>query len=45
MAALQGGYLLAQTTQDAKPMRIALDMAISHIKSSAVPTKGSAGGR
>ena len=36
MAALQGGYLLAQTAQDVKPMRIALDMAIGHIKAYAV---------
>ncbi len=36
MAALQGGYLLAQTTQDVKPMRIALDMAIDHVKVFAV---------
>jgi AcrR family transcriptional regulator len=51
MAALQGGYLLAQTAQDIKPMRIALDMAIAHIKAYAVladdgdPSKGGAGGR
>jgi TetR/AcrR family transcriptional repressor of nem operon len=31
MAALQGGYLLAQTARDVEPMRIALDMAIAHI--------------
>jgi TetR/AcrR family transcriptional regulator, transcriptional repressor for nem operon len=38
MAALQGGYLLAQTAHDAAPMRIALDMALEHIRSySAVP--------
>ncbi|MFF0794287.1 TetR/AcrR family transcriptional regulator [Streptomyces spiralis] len=36
MAALQGGYLLAQTAQDVKPMRIALDMAIGHVKACAV---------
>lgn len=32
MAALQGGYLLAQTAHDATPMRIALDMAIDHVR-------------
>jgi AcrR family transcriptional regulator len=37
MAALQGGYLLAQTARDVKPMRIALDMAIDHVKAHAVP--------
>ncbi|MGP4089468.1 TetR/AcrR family transcriptional regulator [Streptomyces sp. KR55] len=51
MAALQGGYLLAQTAQDVKPMRIALDMAIGHVKAYAVPAEdgnppeGGAGGR
>jgi AcrR family transcriptional regulator len=33
MAALQGGYLLAQTARDVTPMRIALDMAIDHVRS------------
>lgn len=33
MAALQGGYLLAETTHDIKPMEIALDMALDHVKS------------
>ncbi|MGW0086704.1 TetR/AcrR family transcriptional regulator [Streptomyces sp. NPDC003393] len=32
MAALQGGYVLAQTARDVRPMRIALDMAIDHVK-------------
>lgn len=32
IAALQGGYLLTQTTRDMKPMDVALDMALSHIK-------------
>ncbi|WP_327419916.1 TetR/AcrR family transcriptional regulator [Streptomyces sp. NBC_01527] len=51
MAALQGGYLLAQTAQDVKPMRIALDMAIGHVKAHVVvvedvnPPEGGAGGR
>ncbi|HEY5395935.1 MAG TPA: TetR/AcrR family transcriptional regulator [Trebonia sp.] len=33
MAALQGGYLLASTAHDVRPMEIALDLALSHIKS------------
>jgi hypothetical protein len=33
MAALQGGYLLASTARDVRPMEIALDLALSHIKS------------
>ena len=32
MAALQGGYLLAQIAHDSGPMAIALDMAIDHVK-------------
>jgi AcrR family transcriptional regulator len=32
MAALQGGYLLAQTARDVHPMRVALDMAIAHVR-------------
>lgn len=32
MAALQGGYLLAQTAHDGEPMAVALDMAIDHVK-------------
>lgn len=36
MAALQGGYLLAQTARDVAPMQIALDMAIAHVASFAV---------
>lgn len=39
MAALQGGYLLAQTARDVKPMRIALDMAIAHVRAYAVPAE------
>jgi AcrR family transcriptional regulator len=42
MAALQGGYLLAQTARDVKPMRIALDMAIGHVKAYTVPAGGGA---
>jgi TetR/AcrR family transcriptional repressor of nem operon len=33
MAALQGGYLLAQAAHDTTPMAIALDMAIDYVKS------------
>jgi AcrR family transcriptional regulator len=36
MAALQGGYLLAQTARDVAPMKIALDMAVDHVKLYAV---------
>jgi AcrR family transcriptional regulator len=32
MAALQGGYLLAQTAHDVTPMEIALDMALDHVR-------------
>jgi TetR/AcrR family transcriptional repressor of nem operon len=41
MAALQGGYVLAQAARDVAPMRIALDMAIDHVRIFAVaPTSG-----
>lgn len=33
MAALQGGYLLAETAHDVAPMETALDMALDHIRS------------
>jgi TetR/AcrR family transcriptional repressor of nem operon len=33
MAALQGGYLLAQAARDIGPMSAALDMALAHIES------------
>ncbi|MET8867571.1 TetR family transcriptional regulator C-terminal domain-containing protein [Nonomuraea sp. NPDC004580] len=33
LAALQGGYLLAETAHDIKPMEVALDMALDHVKS------------
>lgn len=36
LAALQGGYLLAQTARDMYPMRVALDMAIAQVRSHAV---------
>jgi TetR/AcrR family transcriptional repressor of nem operon len=39
MAALQGGYLLAQTARDVAPMQIALDMAVAHVKSFAAAPK------
>jgi AcrR family transcriptional regulator len=32
LAALQGGYLLAQAARDSEPMRVALDMAIDHVR-------------
>lgn len=32
MAALQGGYLLAQTAHDVTPMEVALDMALDHVR-------------
>lgn len=31
VAAIQGGYLLAQSSRDAAPMAVALDMAIDHL--------------
>lgn len=33
MAALQGGYLLASTARDVRPMKIALDLALAQVKS------------
>lgn len=33
MAALQGGYLLAETAHDIRPMEIAMDMALDRIRS------------
>lgn len=35
MAALQGGYLLAQTSGDITPMKVALDMAVDRVKTCA----------
>jgi AcrR family transcriptional regulator len=32
MAALQGGYLLASTARDVRPMEIALDLALEHVR-------------
>jgi AcrR family transcriptional regulator len=39
MAALQGGYLLAQTARDSAPMAVALDMALDHIRSYATSSE------
>jgi AcrR family transcriptional regulator len=39
MAALQGGYLLAQTARDTAPMAIALDMALAHVRSFAASSE------
>jgi hypothetical protein len=39
MAALQGGYLLAQANRDVAPMVTALNMALAHIESLTSPTK------
>lgn len=38
MAALQGGYLLAQTAHDSAPMAVALEMAIERVKTFATGT-------
>ncbi|MEU4475573.1 TetR/AcrR family transcriptional regulator [Micromonospora sp. NPDC023888] len=40
MAALQGGYLLANAAHDVAPMEVALDMALEHIKSFLVEPSG-----
>ncbi|MFJ4986595.1 TetR/AcrR family transcriptional regulator [Streptomyces sp. NPDC088732] len=32
MAALQGSYVLAQVARDVEPMRVAMDMALAHVK-------------
>ena len=32
LVAVQGGYLLAKTFRDVQPMRVALDMAIAHVR-------------
>jgi TetR/AcrR family transcriptional regulator, transcriptional repressor for nem operon len=36
MAAVQGGYLLAQTERDVTPMAMAIDVALAHIETLAV---------
>jgi hypothetical protein len=33
MAAVQGGYLLANTAHDIRPMEISIDLALGHLKS------------
>jgi TetR/AcrR family transcriptional repressor of nem operon len=40
MAALQGGYLLAQTAHDTEPMRVALDMALAHVETFRATRRG-----
>jgi len=40
LAALQGGYLLSQARRDAENLRIALDMALDHIRSLTGPKHG-----
>jgi TetR/AcrR family transcriptional repressor of nem operon len=42
MAALQGGYLLAQVERDTRPMETALDMALDHIRAYASGTETAA---
>ncbi|HEY0936710.1 MAG TPA: TetR/AcrR family transcriptional regulator [Trebonia sp.] len=37
MAALQGGYLLASTAHDVRPMEIALDLALEQVKTYLIP--------
>jgi len=32
MAAIQGGYLLAQTAHDSAPMEVAITMALDHVR-------------
>lgn len=39
MAAVQGGYLLSQLNRDAEPMKAALDMALSHVRSFQAPAQ------
>ncbi|MDX3235308.1 TetR family transcriptional regulator C-terminal domain-containing protein [Streptomyces sp. ME03-5709C] len=39
MAALQGGYLLAQTARDINPVKIALDMAFAHVRTYAAASR------
>ncbi|SDE32217.1 TetR/AcrR family transcriptional regulator [Auraticoccus monumenti] len=43
LAALQGGYLLAQTRRDVEPMRVALDLAIAQVRAFAVAREPGAG--
>jgi TetR/AcrR family transcriptional regulator, transcriptional repressor for nem operon len=39
MAAVQGGYLLAQLAHDSEPMKLALDMALGYVRSFQVPSE------
>jgi len=39
MAAVQGGYLLAQLAHDSAPMKSALDMALGHVQSFRAPSE------
>ncbi len=38
LAALQGGYLLAKTARDIRPMRVVLDMAIAQVRGHSTET-------
>ena len=40
LAAVQGGYLLAQNAHDSRPMAVSLDMALAHIESFASRPSG-----
>jgi TetR/AcrR family transcriptional repressor of nem operon len=40
IAIMQGGYLLASTKRDVRPMRLALSAALAHLKSFASPPAG-----
>jgi AcrR family transcriptional regulator len=40
VAALEGGYLLAKTARDIRPFRLALDLAMGHIRLHITPTSG-----
>ena len=39
MAAVQGGYLLAQTARDVAPMATAIDLALAHLESLTAPER------
>ena len=39
MAAVQGGYLLAQLAHDSEPMKLALEMALGHVRSFQAPRR------
>ncbi|MGH6657504.1 MAG: TetR family transcriptional regulator C-terminal domain-containing protein, partial [Actinocrinis sp.] len=42
IVALQGGYLISQVAHDVEPMRIAMDMALGHVRSSLAEATGPA---